>query len=148
MVYKSMFWHIFILWGHATLEPALTTWWPILFYEPKRGPTSAKPNTRGSAERFWNKWSWMGREVKASGSGRSVHGYMLTYSRLEMQVQPVITMHHFIHLLQNIQDNHPKFPVRKSSTSWPLPPSLPVLTGITRCNCKDVWKFFWRNKKN
>lgn len=148
MIYNSMFWHIFILCGHATLEPALITCNDKqcdLFYStsPKGDPHQPNLIQGESAERFWNKWSWMGRESK-----NVIHGYMLIYSRLEMQVQQVITMHHFIHLLQNIQGNHSKFPVRKSSTSWHLPPSLPVLTGITRCNCKDIWKSLWRNKKN
>ena len=61
--------------------------WPILFCGPTQEPCVSHCHYRRNRERFWkNASEWIGgveiSQEEISGSKRSMHGYILTYSRL------------------------------------------------------------------
>ena len=77
---KNMFWSLFISREHSTREPASSR----VTYFILRAYTRTVSHSR---ERFWkNAGEWTGRveisKEEIPGSKRSMHGNMLTYSRL------------------------------------------------------------------
>ena len=69
---------------HGNLPPA---GWPISFCGPAQEPALAATNTGKTRERFWKNAGGWTRRVEISkeeipGSKRSMHGYILTYSRI------------------------------------------------------------------
>ena len=61
--------------------------WPILFCGPTQEPVLAAANRGKTWEKFWKKCRWMDRKAEISteeipGSKCSMHGNVLTYSRL------------------------------------------------------------------
>ena len=72
---------------HGNLHPARG---PILLCGPTQETVLAAANTGKTWERFWkNAGEWTGRveisKEEIPGSKRSMHGNMLTYSRLERE---------------------------------------------------------------